>query len=123
MDRPSSLLLGASDLTLLPLHQLVVFKSALMVSETSASASGSLEERLRGGKPSSRSGRSRLRPAIKQSRAKEQTVRRSENRPAGLEDAADAKAAVKKDDVGVGAAGEPSFAGLDAEKTGRIGRR
>jgi hypothetical protein len=31
-----------------------------MVSETSASEDGSLEERLRGGKPSSRSGRSRM---------------------------------------------------------------
>jgi hypothetical protein len=58
-DHPSPLLLGASDLTLFPLHQLVDFKSALMVSETSASEDGSLEERLRGGKPSSRSGRPR----------------------------------------------------------------
>jgi len=45
--RPSTLLLGASDLMLFPLHQLVDFKSALMVSETSApenpGASDSLE--------------------------------------------------------------------------------
>jgi len=52
--------LGASDLRLFVLYQLVVFRSALMVSETSASENGSLEERLRGGKPSSRSGRSRM---------------------------------------------------------------
>jgi hypothetical protein len=39
---PSPLLLGASDLTLFPLHQLVDFKSALMVSETAASEDGSL---------------------------------------------------------------------------------
>jgi hypothetical protein len=58
--RPSPLLLGASDLTLFFLYQLVDFRSALMVSETSASEDGSLEERLRGGKPSSRSGRSRM---------------------------------------------------------------
>ena len=60
MAPPSSLLLGASDLTLFPLYQLVDFESAWMVSETSASEDGSLEERLRGGKPSSRSGRPRI---------------------------------------------------------------
>jgi hypothetical protein len=64
-NRPSPLLLGASDLTLFPLHQLVDFKSALMVSETSASEDGNLEERLRGGKPSSRSGRPRARASNK----------------------------------------------------------
>ena len=51
---------GASDLTLFPLHQLEDIRSAMMVSGTSASESGSLEERLLGGKPSSRSGRSRM---------------------------------------------------------------
>jgi len=66
--RPSTLLLGASDLTLSPLYQLVDFRSALMVSETSASEDGNLEERLRGGKPSSRSGRSRLRTVEKRER-------------------------------------------------------
>ena len=35
--RPSPLLLGASGLTLFPFYQLVDFRSALMVSETSAS--------------------------------------------------------------------------------------
>jgi hypothetical protein len=50
--RPSPLLLGASDLTLFPFYQLVASRSALMVSETSASEDGNLEERLRGGKPS-----------------------------------------------------------------------
>jgi hypothetical protein len=55
--RSSTLLLGASDLTLFLLYQLIDFRSALMVSETSASEAGSLEERLRNGKPSSRSGR------------------------------------------------------------------
>ena len=53
--------LGASDLTLFPLYQLVDFRLALMVSETSAPEDGNLEERLRGGKPSSRSGRPWLR--------------------------------------------------------------
>ena len=41
-DRPSTLLLGASDLTLLLLCQLVASWSAMMVSETSASEAGSL---------------------------------------------------------------------------------
>ena len=50
---------GASDLTLFLLYQLIDFRSALMVSETSAPEDGSLEERPRGGKPSSRSGRPR----------------------------------------------------------------
>ena len=57
--RSSPLLLGASDLALFPLYQLVDFRLTLMVSETSASETGSLEERLRSGKPSSRFGRSR----------------------------------------------------------------
>jgi hypothetical protein len=55
--RSSTLLLGASDLTLFTFYQLAASASALMVSETSASEDGNLEERLRGGKPSSRSGR------------------------------------------------------------------
>jgi len=58
--RPSPLLLGASGLTLFPFYQLVASCSVMMVSETSASEDGSLEERLLGGKPSSRSGRSRM---------------------------------------------------------------
>ena len=74
MFRPSPLLLGASDLTLFPFYQLVDFRSALMVSETSASEDGSLEERLRGGKPSSRSGRSRLRTAKQREKAKKLKV-------------------------------------------------
>ncbi len=57
--------LGASDLTLHTLHQLEDFRSALMVSGASASEDGTLEKRLRGGKPSSRSGRSHSR-TIKQ---------------------------------------------------------
>jgi hypothetical protein len=68
MGHPSTLLLGASDPTLFALYQLVDFRSALMVSETSAPEDGSLEERLRGGKPSSRSGRSRLRAVKKRER-------------------------------------------------------
>jgi len=67
MDHPSTLLLGASDLSLLPLYQLVASWSAMMVSETSASEDGTLEERLRGAKPSSRSGRPRS-PAGRQRR-------------------------------------------------------
>ena len=58
--RSSPLLLGASGLTLFSLYQLVDFRSAVMVSETSASEDGSLKERLRSGKPSSRSGRIRV---------------------------------------------------------------
>jgi len=42
MDHPSTLLLGASDLALFPLHQLVDVKSAWIVSETSASEDGNL---------------------------------------------------------------------------------
>ena len=53
--------LGASDLTLLRLHQLEDFGLALMVSGASASEDGNLEERLRSGKPSSRFGRSLFR--------------------------------------------------------------
>jgi hypothetical protein len=70
MNHPSTLLLGASDLTIFSLHQLVDFQSALMVSETSASEDGSLEERLRGGKPSSRSGRPRSRASEQFTRSK-----------------------------------------------------
>jgi len=58
--------LGASDFTLFPLHQLEDFRSALMVSEASASENGSLEKRLRGGKPLSRSGRPRSVAGAKQ---------------------------------------------------------
>jgi hypothetical protein len=50
-----------ADVIWATLHQLEDFKSALMVSGASASEDGSLEKRLRGGKPSSRSGRSLMR--------------------------------------------------------------
>jgi len=55
--RSSPLLLGASVFTLPALYPLVASQSAMMVSEKPASEDGDLEERLRGGKPSSRSGR------------------------------------------------------------------